>query len=171
MQLQFNQHVFKLEQEIYLKEGIEWNKIEYYDNQPCIDLIETKLGILDLLDDECRMPNGSDAAWVNKLNEKCAKYKHYEKPRFGTSAFLVKHFSDTVQYECSGFLEKNRDTISKELVNVMLQSDMDFCRHLILLDEKDEKMSGVGGGSVAEKNKSATTGRIKVVVSASKLQV
>lgn len=161
-----------MEQEIYLKEGIEWNKIEYYDNQPCIDLIETKLGILDLLDDECRMPNGSDAAWVNKLNEKCAKYKHYEKTRFGTSAFLVKHFSDTVQYECSGFLEKNRDTISKELVNVMLQSDMDFCRHLILLDEKDEKMSGVGSGaSVAEKNKSATTGRIKVVVSASKLQV
>ena len=42
------QHVFKLEQEEYIREGIDWKKIEYYDNQPCIDLIESKLGILDL---------------------------------------------------------------------------------------------------------------------------
>lgn len=48
-------HVFKLEQEEYIKEGIEWKMIEFYDNQPCIDLIETKLGILDLLDEECRV--------------------------------------------------------------------------------------------------------------------
>lgn len=169
LQQQFNQHVFKLEQEEYLKEGIVWNMIDFYDNQPCIDLIESKLGILDLLDDECRMPNGSDTSWVGKLNEKCTKYKHFEKPRFGTSAFLVKHFSDTVQYECSGFLEKNRDTVSKELVNVIQQSDMDFLRHLMLLDEKEDKISGLSGS--AEKNKSATTGRMKVVISASKLQV
>lgn len=169
LQQQFNQHVFKLEQEEYLKEGIVWNMIDFYDNQPCIDLIESKLGILDLLDDECRMPNGSDVSWVGKLNEKCSRYKHFEKPRFGTSAFLVKHFSDTVQYECSGFLEKNRDTVSKELVNVIQQSDMDFLRHLMLLDEKEDKMSG--GSGLTEKNKSATTGRIKVVISASKLQV
>lgn len=49
------QHVFKLEQEEYLKEDIEWKFIDFYDNQPCIDLIETKLGILDLLDEECRV--------------------------------------------------------------------------------------------------------------------
>lgn len=55
LQQQFNQHVFKLEQENYLKEGIVWTMIDFYDNQPCIDLIETKLGILDLLDDECRV--------------------------------------------------------------------------------------------------------------------
>jgi len=49
------QHVFKLEQEEYLREEIEWKFIDFYDNQPCIDLIETKLGILDLLDEECRV--------------------------------------------------------------------------------------------------------------------
>lgn len=162
LQQQFNQHVFKLEQEVYLKEGIVWTMIDFYDNQPCIDLIEAKLGVLDLLDEECRMPNGSDSSWVAKLNEKCAKYKHYDKPRFGTSAFLVKHFSDTVQYECKGFLEKNRDTVSKELVSVFQQSDMDFCRRLILLDEKEDK---------SEKSPSSPTKGIKVVVSASKLQV
>lgn len=51
----FSQHVFKLDQEEYLREGIEWKHIDFYDNQPCIDLIETRLGILDLLDEECRV--------------------------------------------------------------------------------------------------------------------
>lgn len=55
LQQQFNQHVFKLEQEEYLKEGIAWTMIDFYDNQPCIDLIESKLGVLDLLDEECRV--------------------------------------------------------------------------------------------------------------------
>lgn len=49
------QHVFKLEQEEYMKEQIPWTLIDFYDNQPCIDLIEAKLGILDLLDEECKV--------------------------------------------------------------------------------------------------------------------
>jgi hypothetical protein len=47
--------VFKLEQEEYVREEIDWSFIRYYDNQPCIDLIEGKLGILDLLDEECKV--------------------------------------------------------------------------------------------------------------------
>ena len=38
-----------------MKEQIEWSFIDFYDNQPCIDLIEGKLGILDLLDEECKV--------------------------------------------------------------------------------------------------------------------
>ena len=49
------QHVFKLEQDEYLREQITWSFIDFHDNQPCIDLIEGKLGILDLLDEECRV--------------------------------------------------------------------------------------------------------------------
>ena len=49
------QHVFKLEQEEYVREQIEWSFINFYDNQPCIDLIQAKLGILDLLDEECKV--------------------------------------------------------------------------------------------------------------------
>ena len=55
LQQQFNMHVFKLEQEEYVHEEIQWTFIDFYDNQPCIDLIESKLGILDLLDEECRV--------------------------------------------------------------------------------------------------------------------
>lgn len=52
-----NQHVFKLEQEEYMKEDIPWTLIDFYDNQPVIDLIEAKMGILDLLDEECLVIN------------------------------------------------------------------------------------------------------------------
>ncbi|CAM9154272.1 unnamed protein product, partial [Lampetra planeri] len=54
LQQQFNLHVFKLEQEEYLSEGIPWTLIDFCDNQACILLIEGSLGLLDLLDEECR---------------------------------------------------------------------------------------------------------------------
>ena len=55
LQQQFNQHVFKLEQAEYIKEQIKWSFIDFTDNQPCIDLIEKKMGIIDLLDEQCRV--------------------------------------------------------------------------------------------------------------------
>ncbi|XP_070976943.1 unconventional myosin-Va-like [Oncorhynchus clarkii lewisi] len=54
LQQQFNMHVFKLEQEEYMKEEIPWTLIDFYDNHPCINLIEAKMGVLDLLDEECK---------------------------------------------------------------------------------------------------------------------
>ena len=67
LQQQFNQHVFKLEQAEYVKEGISWNFIDYCDNQPCIDLIEDRQGVLALLDEECKVPKGADTTWALKL--------------------------------------------------------------------------------------------------------
>ncbi|XP_035794432.1 unconventional myosin-Va-like isoform X1 [Anopheles albimanus] len=159
LQQQFNQHVFKLEQEQYLREGIEWKMIDFYDNQPCIDLIESKLGILDLLDEECRMPRGSDESWVGKLLEKCSKYAHFDKPRFGTTAFLIRHFSDTVQYESRGFLEKNRDTVSRELVTLLKASGMRLCQKLMSVQEDGQGSDG-----------KAPAAGVKIMVSAARSQ-
>ncbi|KAL1140391.1 hypothetical protein AAG570_000323 [Ranatra chinensis] len=141
LQQQFNQHVFKLEQEEYLKENIEWKFIDFYDNQPCIDLIESKLGVLDLLDEECRMPKGSDSSWADKLYSKCTKYSHFVKPRFGTSSFLIKHFADKVDYDVSGFLEKNRDTVIEEQVNVLRNSNNRLLHRLFKEHEEDGKLT------------------------------
>lgn len=69
--------MFKLEQEEYLKENIEWKFIDFYDNQPCIDLIESKLGILDLLDEECRVCTIEESFCVASL----LFYRHLEWPR------------------------------------------------------------------------------------------
>ncbi|BES97844.1 MYSc [Nesidiocoris tenuis] len=138
LQQQFNMHVFKLEQDEYLKEGIEWKFIDFYDNQPCIDLIETKLGILDLLDEECRMPKGSDNSWAEKLYLKCTKWTHFSKPRFGNSSFLLKHFADRVEYDVSGFLEKNRDTVIEEQVTVLKSSQNKLIQRLFNEDASDD---------------------------------
>uniref|UniRef100_A0A0K8SQI6 Unconventional myosin-Va n=2 Tax=Lygus hesperus TaxID=30085 RepID=A0A0K8SQI6_LYGHE len=138
LQQQFNNHVFQLEQEEYFKEGIEWKFIDFYDNQPCIDLIETKLGILDLLDEECRMPKGSDSSWAEKLYSKCSKWSHFTKPRFGNSSFVLKHFADKVEYDVSGFLEKNRDTVLEEQVNVLRTSRNKLIQKLFSEDGDDD---------------------------------
>lgn len=40
----------------YEREAIDWSYIEFVDNQDVLDLIEKRLGILDLLDEQCRFP-------------------------------------------------------------------------------------------------------------------
>ncbi|CAG9820456.1 unnamed protein product [Phaedon cochleariae] len=151
LQQQFNLHVFKLEQEEYIREGIGWKMIEFYDNQPCIDLIETKLGILDLLDEECKMPRGSDASWTEKLYTKCSKYPHFSKGRFGASSFVVNHFADKVQYESTGFLEKNRDTVIEEQINVIKASRNGLVKRLFASESQKLAAPGVKVKVVASK--------------------
>ncbi|XP_060792081.1 unconventional myosin-Vb isoform X2 [Neoarius graeffei] len=122
LQQQFNSHVFKLEQEEYMKEQIPWTLIDFYDNQPCIDLIEAKLGILDLLDEECKVPKGTDQNWAQKLYSRHTGSEHFEKPRMSNVSFIVVHFADKVEYQCDGFLEKNRDTVYEEQINILKAS-------------------------------------------------
>ncbi|XP_043837467.1 unconventional myosin-Va [Dromiciops gliroides] len=137
LQQQFNMHVFKLEQEEYMKEQIPWTLIDFYDNQPCINLIEAKLGILDLLDEECKMPKGSDDTWAQKLyNTHLNKCALFEKPRLSNKAFIIQHFADKVEYQCEGFLEKNKDTVFEEQIKVLKSSKFKMLPELFLDDEK-----------------------------------
>jgi len=125
LQQEFNQHVFKLEQEEYVNEEIEWSFIEFSDNQPCIDLIEKKMGILSLLDEESRLPAGNDESWVTKLYQTLDKppsNKVFKKPRFGQTKFIVSHYALDVTYDIDGFIEKNRDTVSDGHLEVLKAS-------------------------------------------------
>ncbi|KAL1998359.1 hypothetical protein VTN02DRAFT_6349 [Thermoascus thermophilus] len=133
LQQEFNQHVFKLEQEEYVREQIDWTFIEFSDNQPCIDLIEGKLGILSLLDEESRLPMGSDDQFVTKLHHNFAadKQKFYKKPRFGKSAFTVCHYAVDVTYDSDGFIEKNRDTVPDEHMEILRNSSNHFVKEVL----------------------------------------
>ncbi|KAI8082194.1 P-loop containing nucleoside triphosphate hydrolase protein [Thamnidium elegans] len=129
LQQQFNQHVFKLEQEEYVKEKIDWKFIDFSDNQKCIEVIESKLGILSLLDEESRMPSGTDQGFCNKLfaNFSDPKYKDYfKKPRFSNSAFTVVHYAHPVEYDSEGFIDKNKDTVPDELLTLLQNADSPF---------------------------------------------
>jgi myosin-5 len=143
LQQEFNAHVFKLEQEEYVREQIDWQFIDFADNQPCIDLIEGKLGVLSLLDEESRLPMGSDEQFVTKLHHNFSgdKHKFYKKPRFGKSAFTVCHYAVDVTYESDGFIEKNRDTVPDEHMEVLKASSNKFLLEVLdvaaLIREKE----------------------------------
>ncbi|XP_061782613.1 unconventional myosin-Vb isoform X1 [Nerophis lumbriciformis] len=130
LQQQFNSHVFKLEQEEYMKEQIPWTLIDFYDNQPCIDLIEARLGVLDLLDEECKVPKGTDQNWAQKLYKRHGSSAHFQKPRMSNTSFIINHFADDVAYECDGFLEKNRDTVYDEQINILKASQVELVADL-----------------------------------------
>ncbi|XP_056112683.1 unconventional myosin-Va isoform X4 [Rhinichthys klamathensis goyatoka] len=143
LQQQFNMHVFKLEQEEYMKEQIPWTLIDFYDNQPCINLIEAKMGVLDLLDEECKMPKGSDDSWAQKLyNTHLKTCSLFEKPRMSNKAFIIQHFADKVEYQCDGFLEKNKDTVNEEQIHVLKASKFDLLVELFHDEEKATSPTG-----------------------------
>jgi myosin-5 len=133
--MQFNSHVFKLEQEEYVKEEIKWKFIDFSDNQPCIDVIEGKLGVLALLDEESRMPAGTDASFLQKLNTQILGKNDYKavfkKPRFGNSAFTIAHYALDVTYEVEGFLEKNRDTVPDEQMGLLAATKNPFLKEVL----------------------------------------
>lgn len=142
LQQEFNAHVFKLEQEEYVREQIDWTFISFSDNQPCIDLIEGKMGVLSLLDEESRLPMGSDDSFVTKLHNFAAdKQRFYKKPRFGNSTFTVCHYATDVTYESEGFIEKNRDTVPDEHMEVMRKTKNGFLSEVLevaaVVREKD----------------------------------
>ena len=169
LQQEFNAHVFKLEQEEYVREQIDWTFINFSDNQPCIDLIEGKLGVLSLLDEESRLPMGSDDSFVTKLHHNFAadKQKFYKKPRFGKSAFTVCHYATDVTYESEGFIEKNRDTVPDEFIEVMRKTTNSFLAEVLEVAthvrEKDNAASQQPNGIVrrgAAANRKPTLGGI-----------
>ncbi|KAI8609162.1 P-loop containing nucleoside triphosphate hydrolase protein [Chytriomyces sp. MP71] len=141
LQQEFNAHVFRLEQEGYIKEAIDWEMIEFSDNQPCIELIEGRLGIMALLDEDSRLPSGSDATFIAKLNKNfdIPSQKFYTKPRFGTTDFTVRHYAVDVTYTSTGFIDKNKDSMSDELKDVLLASTNPFFKDVFL---------GIGVGGV-----------------------
>ncbi|OUM67083.1 hypothetical protein PIROE2DRAFT_66016 [Piromyces sp. E2] len=137
LQQEFNQHVFKLEQDEYVTEKIEWSFIDFNDNQPCIDLIESRFGILALLDEECKLPSGSDSSLITKLynNFNNDKYKDFfKKPRFSEDSFTIAHYALDVTYSIDGFLEKNKDTVSDEQLNLLMNSTNDFVKEIVKLE-------------------------------------
>lgn len=140
LQQEFNQHVFKLEQEEYVKEQIEWSFIDFADNQPCITLIESRLGVLSLLDEESRLPAGNDESWIEKLYQNLDKpptNKVFKKPRFGQTKFIVSHYALDVTYDMEGFIEKNRDTVGEGHLDVLKNTENEMLQSVLSVIDRN----------------------------------
>ncbi|XVE66410.1 hypothetical protein DITRI_Ditri08aG0078000 [Diplodiscus trichospermus] len=118
LQQHFNRHLFKLEQEEYIQDGIDWAKVDFDDNQDCLNLFEKKpLGLLSLLDEESTFPNGSDFTFANKLRQHLNSNLCFRGER--EKAFTVSHFAGEVTYDTTGFLEKNRDLLHLDSIQLL----------------------------------------------------
>ncbi|KAI9530386.1 hypothetical protein NQZ68_004404, partial [Dissostichus eleginoides] len=149
LQEYFNKHIFSLEQLEYnrqiapgmgvggldllwamqancQREGIQWEAIDWMDNAECLDLIEKKLGMLALINEESRFPKGTDYTLLEKLHSRHATNPYYVKPRVTDHQFGIKHYAGEVLYDVRGILQKNRDTFRDDILFILKDSRLDF---------------------------------------------
>ncbi|KAM9853201.1 myosin VIIAa isoform 2-T2 [Aulostomus maculatus] len=132
----FVRHVFKLEQEEYNLEHINWQHIEFTDNQDALDMIAIKpMNIISLIDEESRFPKGTDTTMLNKLNFQHKLNTYYIPPKNNyETQFGIQHFAGVVYYETRGFLEKNRDTLYGDIIQLVHSSKNKFIKQIFQAD-------------------------------------
>lgn len=126
LQQYFNHHIFVAEQEEYEREGVDVSKITFADNQPTLDLFLAKNGaIFSILDEESRFPKATDLTFT----QKCAAALSGHKSKAFTPArsdrdlmFTVEHYAGPVTYATANFLEKNRDSLSTDIKDMLTGS-------------------------------------------------
>ncbi|CAL8312208.1 unnamed protein product [Lota lota] len=165
----FNERILKEEQELYHKEGLGVNEVHYVDNQDCIDLVEAKLvGILDILDEENRLPQPSDQHFTDTVHSKHKNHFRLTIPRKSKlsvhrnvrddEGFIVRHFAGAVCYETTKFVEKNNDALHMSLEMLVSESGDAFVRQLFEsnLNGKDTKLKAGKLGFISVGNKFKT---------------
>ncbi|XP_063168928.1 unconventional myosin-VI isoform X1 [Candoia aspera] len=146
----FNERILKEEQELYQKEGLGVNEVRYVDNQDCIDLIEGKLiGILDILDEENRLPQPSDQHFTSVVHQKQKEHFRLSIPRKSKLAvhrnvrddegFIIRHFAGAVCYETTQFVEKNNDALHMSLESLICESKDKFIRQIFESNTNNNK--------------------------------
>uniref|UniRef100_A0A8C8MCG8 Myosin VIIAb n=1 Tax=Oncorhynchus tshawytscha TaxID=74940 RepID=A0A8C8MCG8_ONCTS len=132
----FVRHVFKLEQEEYNLEDINWQHIEFTDNQDALDMIANKpMNIISLIDEESKFPKGTDATMLYKLNSQHKLNTNYHPPKNTyMTQFGIQHFAGVVHYETRGFLEKNRDSLHTDIIQLVHSSKNKFIKQIFQAD-------------------------------------
>ncbi|KAH7440883.1 hypothetical protein KP509_03G015200 [Ceratopteris richardii] len=154
LQQHFNQHVFKMEQEEYTREEINWSYIEFIDNQDVLDLIEKKpFGIVALLDEACMFPKSTHETFATKLFQHFKNNRRFKKPKLSTTDFTIAHYAGEVTYHTDLFLEKNRDYVVAEHQALLMSSRSPFVAELFSLSSEDSTKSSSKLSSVATRFK------------------
>lgn len=133
LQNYFNAHVFKQEQEEYAAESIDVSNIEFKENQPTLDLFLKKGGIFAILDEQCRFPKATDQSFADKCNNDLKSHPSgsYIAPKMGGDpTFTVKHYAGDVTYTTTDFLEKNKDTLSPNIKEMLQAATDDYIKML-----------------------------------------
>lgn len=99
----FNSFVFKLEEQLYEREGIPWDPLDFPDNQDAVDILQAKTtGVFAILDEECFVPQGSDQGLNNKLMKQHKGHRRFDEIKTKPTWFVIKHFAGPVRFRCLG---------------------------------------------------------------------
>jgi myosin heavy chain 6/7 len=120
----FNQHMFTLEQEEYVREGLDWANVDFgMDLQKCIDMFEKPMGLLAIFEEESLFPKATDLTFCEKLHANLlGKWANFAKPNpkpDPDAHFAVLHYAAVVSYNLTGWLEKNKDPLNDTIVEMI----------------------------------------------------
>ena len=151
LQQLFVQLTLKQEQEEYKTEQIQWEPVEYFDNRPICSLIEGKTGLINILDEECRLPgNTSDMTFLakcenvfgNRSNESNKFFSTFnlmtssaDRKNIARNQFIIKHYAGDVTYDVDGFLDKNNDTVFRDLKATIASSNNFIAKDFFSVEE------------------------------------
>ena len=119
----FNQNMFDLEQEDYVREGLEWGNVDFgMDLQKCITMFEKPMGLLAILEEESLFPKATDQSFATKLHEnllgKCENFQKANPKPDPDAHFAVIHYAATVSYNLTGWLTKNKDPLNDTIIEL-----------------------------------------------------
>jgi len=118
----FNHHMFVVEQEEYVKEGIDWEMVDFgMDLAAAIIMFEKPMGIWAILEEESLFPKATDKSFEEKLKASLGKLPVFLKPQSKTDKnahFAISHYAGIVSYNVTGWLEKNKDPVNDSVVEI-----------------------------------------------------
>ena len=171
LQQQFNKFIFKLEQAEYEAEKIAWEFISFPDNQDCLDTIQQKkTGVLAMLDDECRLPKGSDRNWAKRMNDQWLPEKNQTtsgntrfsatKVQQAKAIFCIRHFAGIVEYRAeTNFMEKNKDEVPITAQNLLETAPSQLIKEVYTIQKKETEDRDGGAEKKKGPSKSKTVGQ------------
>merc|ERR1712066_254162 len=131
----FNHHMFVVEQEEYVAEGVEWAPVDFgMDLAACIIMFEKPMGVWAILEEESLFPKATDKSFEEKLKAgllgKCAPFAKPQSKTDKNAHFAVIHYAGTVSYNVTAWLEKNKDPVNDTVVDVLKRSSNNLLVHL-----------------------------------------
>merc|ERR1719410_991873 len=130
----FNHHMFVVEQEEYVAEGVEWAMQDFgMDLIACIIMFEKPMGIWSILEEESNFPKATDKTFEDKIKASLGKLPVFLKPQSKTDKnahFACVHYAGTVSYNVTGWLEKNKDPVNDTVADVLKRSSNALLVHL-----------------------------------------
>ena len=149
LQFYFNEHIFKMEQSLYSEEGITISSSAFVDNQPTLDLLEAKaVGIFGMIDEEINVPRGSDDSLLTKIFQKYDKNPILLRPKAKDCKdhmknFGIQHYAGSVFYNVTNFLEKNKDQLHGDIVQILSESSNNILKSVY--NDDSSKSTKPGG--------------------------